>query len=400
MGQVSRLGLEGTTFLRNNDVDQGDETSLKSLVETRDTAATSGQLLMNLKFTGEAGDSSEVAASGQLARSIQVTGDVNENEAAALTNRHYPENREGINQILDLLKELIRLRNNTDENSDPWQSIDTKIHVESDNASHTDAAETSLIRTVNNVIASVDLQAALQAEERAETPLQLQYTQTDGKTTRLNQNNMQEATNESLGYHREPQSDTDSIVQRVLRRVDLGDGSRELIEGILQLCIEIQQNGNVFIMSAGEGCVVFVVKCRTYSGVYNFLRYFNSPRFQIALDRISGVLQRDLGIDVMLAPFISDESLRNLKSYIDGEFVRLPRERSFALKVGYSCITDLSRLKRYLQSDKAKETLKKISVALTKLNAGQTNLATSIDAVQMMEALKNRNDRLLYSIKI
>jgi hypothetical protein len=69
------------------------------------------------------------------------------------------------------------------------------------------------------------------------------------------------------------------------------------------------------------------------------------------------------------------------------EFKRMPKNRSLAVKMRFSCITDLSRLERYLQSDNAKEALQKISGALTRLNAGQTNLTTSIDAIQMKEAL-------------
>ena len=217
-----------------------------------------------------------------------------------------------------------------------FSGIDQKIHVESDTAVNADMAETQLIRTFNEIIENVNILEVSNRDETTfpenENPSELnaaQETEYDSDIRGQPNNTLKANAVESpcLTEGNQDVSETFSrlVTQHVLRFMDANRA--EVVQRIVPLIIDIYRLGNigdVHIMCAGEGCVVIMIRCRTYRGVSSLLTYIKSERFKVLLRGISMALERQLRVPVTLHPYIPEGSLRNLERFI-GMFFLFPK---------------------------------------------------------------------------
>lgn len=188
-----------------------------------------------------------------------------------------------------------------------------RIKIESNIPNLADDADHALCRIINEILQQVNLVDALQETQQISDNTQLAVT--NGDAGLANASPTQQGA-ENLLFERTTGSrdNVDEIVERVMSNLSENlERNPELVRLCFILLLRLSRLGGVYLMSAGKGCVLLMIKCKSFEALLQLFKFYNDDSFQQILDSIASTIESQRGGIIRIYRELTPESLESLK---------------------------------------------------------------------------------------
>ncbi|XP_053382462.1 uncharacterized protein LOC123540317 isoform X2 [Mercenaria mercenaria] len=152
-----------------------------------------------------------------------------------------------------------------------------------------------------------------------------------------------------------------------------------IIRELLQLIKDIGRYGT--IQQARKGSITLTVRFTSFDGLLNFIQYVSSQTFQQRLGDLSKALDMVTGHAVTLSAHIAQESLYDLRKYLE-KCEKIRRTKTVVLPVRCYSVGSITHIQNYLETNSH---LGRMSEILTKIVGGKTTVTMHANCKRVEE---------------